>query len=130
MTAMRPVASQLPKRPVPVLAGFLLPVLFMFRPLMADWDLLAWDRFAEWAGNSLRLGLVTAVLAVGIAVSLAFALRRSRDAVTRAVVQLVGLGYAVPGAVIVVGVLLPVGWLQAAAPGLGVATLVTATSHV
>ncbi|MCZ4317271.1 iron ABC transporter permease [Comamonadaceae bacterium G21597-S1] len=113
---------------VPVLMGFVLPVLFMFRPLMADWDLLAWDRFAEWAGNSLRLGLVTAVLAVGIALSLAFALRRSKDAVTRAVVQLVGLGYAVPGAVIVVGVLLPVGWLQAAAPGLGVATLVTATS--
>jgi iron(III) transport system permease protein len=28
--------------------------------------------------------------------------------------QLASLGYAVPGAVIVVGLLLPVGWLQAA----------------
>jgi iron(III) transport system permease protein len=32
---------------------------------------------------------------------------------TRGVVQLASLGYAVPGAVIVVGLLLPVGWLQA-----------------
>jgi iron(III) transport system permease protein len=47
--------------------------------------------------------------------------------VTRGVVQLAGLGYAVPGAVIVVGLLLPVGWLQAAAPGTGAGAWITAT---
>jgi iron(III) transport system permease protein len=113
---------------LPVLMGFVLPVLFMLRPLAGGWDLLAWGKFVEWSGNSLRLGLITAVLSVGIALALAFALRRTPDRVTRSVGQLVGLGYAVPGAVIVVGVLLPVGWLQAAAPQLGVGYLVTATS--
>ena len=44
--------------------GFVLPVLFMFRPLAAEWDLLAWGRFVEWSGNSLRLGLITALLSV------------------------------------------------------------------
>jgi len=112
----------------PVAMGFVLPVLFMFRPLLADWELLAWDRFLQWSGNSLRLGLITAALSVGIALTLAFALRRTQDRIVRVVSQLVGLGYAVPGAVIVVGVLLPVGWLQAAAPQLGVGYLVTATS--
>jgi iron(III) transport system permease protein len=38
------------------------------------------------------------------------------------------LGYAVPGAVIAVGVLLPVGWLQAHWPGAGAAALVTGTT--
>ena len=42
-------------------------------------------------------------------------------------VQLAALGYAVPGAVIVVGLLLPVGWLQAAAPRSGIGGWVTAT---
>ena len=40
---------------------------------------------------------------------------------------MVALGYAVPGAVIAVGILLPLGWLQQHAPQLGAAGLVTGT---
>jgi iron(III) transport system permease protein len=112
---------------LPVLMGFVLPVLFMLRPLAADWSVLPWDRFAEWAFNSVRLGAISAALAVGIALLMAFSLRRAPDAVARGVVQLAALGYAVPGAVIVVGLLLPVGWLQEAAPRSGVGGWVTAT---
>jgi iron(III) transport system permease protein len=108
--------------------GFVAPVLFMFRPLLADWSDLPWDRFAVWSGNSLRLGFISAVLAVSLALLLAYALRRVPDALTRGVVRLAGLGYAVPGAVVVVGLLLPVGWLQATWPGSSVSYWVTATS--
>ena len=113
---------------VPVLMGFVLPVLFMLRPLLADWSVLSWGQFMGWALNSLRLGAITAVLAVGLALALAFTLRRRPDAPTRLAAQLVGLGYAVPGAVIVVGLLLPVGWLQAVAPQTSIGYLLTATS--
>ncbi|RYF40945.1 MAG: iron ABC transporter permease, partial [Comamonadaceae bacterium] len=82
---------------VPVLMGFLLPVAFMLRPLAADWSVLPWDRFLLWAFNSVRLGAISAALAVALALLLAFSLRRSSDAVTRGVVHLTGLGYAVPG---------------------------------
>ncbi len=112
---------------LPVLMGFVLPVLFMLRPLAADWSVLPWDRFIEWTFNSVRLGAISAVLAVVLATLLAFSLRRSPDAVTRGVVQLAALGYAVPGAVIVVGLLLPVGWLQEVVPQAGLGALVTAT---
>lgn len=112
---------------VPVLLGFVLPVLFMLRPLAADWSVLPWDRFVQWSINSVRLGAVTAALAVAIALAMAFSLRRAPGAVTRGVVQLAALGYAVPGAVIVVGLLLPVGWLQQAAPQSGVGGWITAT---
>ncbi len=113
---------------VPLLMGFVAPVLFMLRPLLADWSALPWDRFMGWVLNSLRLGAITAVLAVLLALLLAFSVRRRPDGLTRAVVSLAGLGYAVPGAVIVVGLLLPVGWLQATWPQTEVGYLVTATS--
>ena len=113
---------------LPVLMGFVAPVAFMLRPLAADWSVLPWDRFVEWAANSVRLGAVTAVLAVALAMALAFAVRRRADRMTHAVVRLASVGYAVPGAVIVVGLLLPVGWLQAALPEWGVGALFTTTA--
>lgn len=113
---------------IPVLLGFVLPVLFMLRPLAADWSVLPWDRFLEWSFNSLRLGAISAALSVAAALLLAYRLRRSPGGFTRGVVQLASLGYAVPGAVLVVGLLLPVGWLQAAWPQTGVGYWMTATA--
>ncbi|MCP5256835.1 MAG: iron ABC transporter permease [Burkholderiaceae bacterium] len=112
----------------PVLFGFVLPVLFMLRPLAADWTVLPWDRFWQWAGNSVRLGAITAALGVLAALVLAFSARRAPGAVTRGVLQLASLGYAIPGAVVVVGLLLPVGWLQARWPGLQAGYWFTATA--
>jgi iron(III) transport system permease protein len=112
----------------PILMGFVLPVLFMLRPLTADWAALPWSRFGEWALNSVRLGAITSTLAVGLALMLAFSVRRSNHWSARAATQLASLGYAIPGAVVVVGLLLPVGWLQAWAPDLQVGYWVTATA--
>ena len=112
---------------VPILLGFVLPVLLMCRPLLEQWADLPWLRFFDWALNSMRLALITSVLAVLIGMIFAFAARRSGNWLSKSAVQLVGLGYAVPGAVVVVGLLLPVGWLQEIAPSLQVGYLVTAT---
>lgn len=112
---------------LPVLLGFVLPVLFMLRPLAADWSVLPWDRFLQWSLNSLRLAGISAALAVLLALLLAYRVRRSPGGLTRGVVQLAGLGYAVPGTVLVVGLLLPVGWLQQAWPESGVGYWMTAT---
>lgn len=112
---------------VPVVLGFVLPVLFMLRPLAAGWTDLPWSRFVGWSLNSISLAGLSAVLATAVALGLAFALRRQPHFLTRAAAQLASLGYAVPGAVIVVGLLLPVGWLQAAAPQTGVGYWVTGT---
>jgi iron(III) transport system permease protein len=113
---------------MPILMGFVLPVLFMLRPLTADWAALPWSRFGEWALNSVRLGAITSMLAVGVALMLSFSVRRSSHWSARAAAQLASLGYAIPGAVVVVGLLLPVGWLQAWAPDWQVGYWVTATA--
>jgi iron(III) transport system permease protein len=63
---------------LPVLLGFVLPVLFMLRPLAADWSVLPWDRFvpgvqqraAGWHQRRAGRGLVA--LAAG------WSLRRGR----------------------------------------------------
>jgi iron(III) transport system permease protein len=112
---------------VPIALGFVLPVLFMLRPLVLGWDNLLWDKFIGWTLSSIGLAGLSALLATALAVGLAFAVRRQPGLLTRAAVQLAGLGYAVPGAVIVVGLLLPVGWLQAAAPQTSAGYWVTAT---
>ncbi|MGA8786614.1 MAG: iron ABC transporter permease [Polaromonas sp.] len=112
----------------PIAFGFVLPVLFMLRPLVLGWDNLLWDQFFNWTINSLWLAGLSAVLATALAVGLAFAVRRQPNPLNRGAVQLAGLGYAVPGAVIVVGLLLPVGWLQAAAPETGAGYWITATA--
>jgi iron(III) transport system permease protein len=113
---------------LPIVFGFVLPVLFMLRPLVGGWDELPWAMFVQWSRNSVWLAGLSAALATTLALLLAFALRTRPSALTRGVVQLASLGYAVPGAVIVVGLLLPVGWLQAVRPESSVGYWITATA--
>jgi iron(III) transport system permease protein len=116
---------------LPVLMGFVLPLLFMLRPFLASLKSTdappPWAQFGQWAANSLMLGGISAVLAVALALVLAFAVRTRPDALTRGVAQLAGVGYAVPGVVIVVGLLIPVGFVQLKLPQAGVGYWVTAT---
>jgi iron(III) transport system permease protein len=65
------------------------------------------DRFWEFAHHSLTLALLTAAIAILISIFLAYS-QRLRPA-NRWATQIATLGYAVPGAVIAVGVLVPLG---------------------
>ncbi len=112
---------------VPLVAGFVAPVLFMLRPLWGESGAVPWERFAEWAWNSVRLGAVTTAVAVLVALALAFQVRRHSGPLVHWGARVAALGYAVPGAVIVVGVLLPVGWVQARWPQTQLGYWVTAT---
>ncbi len=113
---------------VPVLLGFVLPVLILLRALAGAEVELPWARFGDWAWNSLRLGGITAVLAVAVALALAFALRQRASWWNRTVMQVVGIGYAIPGAVVVVGLLLPLGWIQQRWPQSSAGAWITATA--
>jgi iron(III) transport system permease protein len=116
---------------LPVLLGFVLPVLWL-TVLMAREALhvefgLPLARFAQWAGASFGLALLAALAATALALALGFALRQRRGRALQPAARLLGLGYAVPGAVIAVGILLPVGYVQARWPQSGVAALFTGT---
>jgi iron(III) transport system permease protein len=113
---------------LPVVLGFVLPVLILCHAMWAEAAELPWTRFGQWAFTSLRLGALTAVLAVGVALALAFSVRTRAHALSQGAMQLVGLGYAIPGAVVVVGLLLPVGWIQQTWPASQAGAWVTATA--
>jgi iron(III) transport system permease protein len=115
----------------PVLLGFVLPVMVLLRLLWQEAALgeagLPLARFAQWSWTSFKLAGAGALLATGVALALAFALRLRPNRPLRWAARVVSLGYAVPGAVIAVGILLPVGWLQAQVPQAGTTALVTGT---
>ncbi len=115
----------------PVLLGFVLPVGWLGYMLWqeahnAEFG-LPLARFAGWAWSSFRLSAVAAVTASVLALALGFVLRRGPGAMLGGAARMLSLGYAVPGAVIAVGILLPVGWVQDRWPDAPVAAAFTGT---
>ena len=100
---------------LPVLLGFVLPVLILGRLAWQESEGFDWLRFAVLAGNSVRVGLLAALVAVAAALLIAYSARL--DPRMQAFGRIAALGYAVPGAVIAVGVLVPLAgfdnWLDA-----------------
>jgi iron(III) transport system permease protein len=117
---------------LPVLLGFVIPMWLMLHTLgvqmQAQDTVIPWAAFIQWASNSLRLAAITATLAVGCGLILTFLTRAHNSPWLAAIVKLASLGYAIPGAVIVVGLLLPLAWLQIIYPDLRVGYWLTATS--
>ncbi len=93
---------------LPLIVGFLLPALLLLEMALTEGDAQFGERFLVLARNSSVLAGITAMIAVAIALLLAYGARLSRSVLASGLNRLVGLGYAVPGAVIAVGVLIPV----------------------
>lgn len=93
---------------LPLLLGFVLPALVLAQLAASAEAMLPWPRFAMLAGNSVLVAALTAVVAVAVALLIAYAARAERGAWMRAAHRVAGLGYALPGSVIAVGVLIPV----------------------
>ncbi len=116
---------------LPVLLGFVAPVGWLLHLLVQEARYgevgLPLARFAQWSWNSFQLAALAALAATALALAVAFALRRNAGAVLRAASRVLALGYAVPGAVVAVGLLLPLAWVQQRWPGLGLGAWFTGT---
>lgn len=97
---------------LPVLMGFLLPAGILIRLAASSPEARAEARLLALVGNSFTLAGVTALAAVLLALALAYGARLSKSRVAAAANRVAALGYAVPGAVIAVGVLVPLGRLD------------------
>ena len=92
---------------LPVLLGFLLPTLHLARLALTSGVALGDRRFVGDATNSLILATIAAALIVALALFLSYAARLVRRRGLSRLIEFASLGYAIPGAVIAVGVLLP-----------------------
>lgn len=92
---------------VPVAVGFLIPTGVLIVLSFASADPMTTRALPSLAWNSATLAAVTAVLAVGLGMVLAYQERLCPTRPVRAAVRIAAMGYAVPGSVIAVGILLP-----------------------
>jgi iron(III) transport system permease protein len=97
---------------VPLVLGFIGPFLILlWMALTAGHDLLS-PRYVTLTLNSLTLASVTAFLAVVLAVVLSYAARAEKSRLTAAINRVAGMGYAIPGSIIAVGILIPLAALD------------------
>ena len=93
---------------IPLAIGFLIPAGTLLHMALSEGDAQFGERFLHLSRNSFVLAAATALAAVLIGVLLAYAARLSRSVLPKLASRVVGLGYAVPGSVIAVGILIPV----------------------
>ncbi|WP_085885724.1 ABC transporter permease [Oceanibacterium hippocampi] len=94
---------------MPVLLGFVVPagqLLYwaLGTPLVGDYFRLV--------GSTLSVAVAAALIAVAVGVLLAYAQRLSPGRATGVAIRVASIGYAVPGAVMAVGVMLPFAWFD------------------
>ena len=92
---------------LPIGIGFAIPTLILLKLALTEGDVQFGARFIKLSINSFGIAAVTALIAVSAALLLAYVARSSGRRMQAWLNRLVGLGYAVPGTVIAVGVLIP-----------------------
>lgn len=92
---------------LPILLGFVAPTAHLVQLALSSGVLVTDRQFVGDAFNSLILATVAAAIIVGLAVFLSYAGRLVRRRMLHRAIAFASLGYAIPGAVIAVGVLLP-----------------------
>jgi iron(III) transport system permease protein len=98
---------------LPILFGFLIPASYL---LLASWrryQLAGLPRaLLEWIWNSVTLAAIATVVAILVGLILVYSVRLSRNPAAPVLVRLASTGYAVPGTVLAVGLLVPLASLD------------------
>ncbi|MBL0465822.1 ABC transporter permease [Aeromonas veronii] len=90
-----------------VLAGFGLPFVILLDYGVRYFGLSWTPEFVRFAGNSLLISALTALLAMGIALLLGFFRRLDGGIKSLLPLRIAAMGYAMPGTVLAIGVLVP-----------------------
>lgn len=97
---------------MPLAVGFLIPVLVLGWMSATDGHYLLSARYLELTANSVILASITAVIAVAVSLFMAYAARIEKSKLAFIANRVASMGYAIPGSIIAVGILLPVAALD------------------
>ena len=107
---------------LPVLLGFVLPVVLLLRLLLPAWNTVDWWRYLHWLVNTVGIAIGSAAIVLITVMGLAYAARAAERGLpawlVRVSVRLMSLGYALPGAVVAVGILIPLATFDNALDGM------------
>ena len=95
----------------PLMFGFIIPATQLLFWAVFEAEPLGWD-FVGLAWNSFSLAFLAAIIAVTLAIILSYAKRTKPIKPVRTVLAMAGFGYALPGTIIAIGVLIPLAWLD------------------
>lgn len=94
---------------LPVLFGFGVPAIYLVYAAITRVSEFGWPAgLGSWIGNSISLALLATVVTVALGLFLAYAARVLRRRTGNAVLRLATIGYALPGTVLAVGLLVPI----------------------
>lgn len=96
---------------LPLGFGFVIPASQLLWWAVFEAEPLGWE-FVSLAWNSFSLAFLAALVAVILAILLAYAQRARPIKPVRGVLSLSGFGYALPGTIIAIGVLIPLAWID------------------
>jgi len=97
---------------IPVVLGFVVPAAALGWLMWQDPEIALATPLTALARNSLSLAVTGAAAVVAVAVVVAYAMRLRGGPVLAAAGRVAALGYAVPGAVIAVGIMVPFAWID------------------
>ena len=97
---------------LPLLLGFAVPVAQLSVWAWRTWGDMVTPEFLGLMANSFGLASAAAVITVALAVFLGYGQRLRPNRAVRAGVRVASMGYAIPGPVLAVGILIPFGWFD------------------
>jgi iron(III) transport system permease protein len=97
---------------LPVTLGFLLPAGQLLVWGLENLDTLVTSRFINLFWHSIWLAGITAIVAITIALFVGYAQRSNPDHWIKLPIRVASMGYAIPGVVIAVGVMIPFAWFD------------------
>ncbi|HLU47930.1 MAG TPA: iron ABC transporter permease, partial [Planctomycetota bacterium] len=97
---------------LPILVGFVVPTSLFLRMTWLAGDERARELAWELGKNTFFLATVASIIAASLAVVIAYGKRQFPSPLMRLSSAIAGLGYAIPGGVVAVGVLIPTVWLD------------------
>ena len=92
---------------VPFLLGFALPSAVLAYYSVITYQPTAFSEFLDYAGHSLTLAVIAAAAAAVFGILLAYGARSGSPPVAQAAARFASFGYGIPGAVLAIGVLIP-----------------------
>jgi iron(III) transport system permease protein len=92
---------------LPVALGFVLPASVLLSFAIERGSLLRADAYGKAAFNSITVSALAALIILALGLFVAYAQKLSRSRPVAAAIRLITAGYAIPGAVLGIGVLVP-----------------------
>ena len=94
---------------VPIALGFLIPAVYLLQMTINNLSDTLDNDFWDLAKNSFICAIATAIIAMIVSLILAYGQRLQSNLAMRTSVRVAAMGYAIPGSVIAVGTLIPLG---------------------